>query len=54
MQNLNHNKHCRANTLAAIEHESHARKGYKRNINPDAEFSEFKNVGTLNWMILKL
>jgi len=51
---LHHNKHCRANTSAAIEHESHTRNGYKRDKNPDAEFSKFKNVGTLKWMILTL
>lgn len=54
MQNIYHNKHRRVNTSAAIENESHARKGNKRNINPDAEFSKFKNVGTVNGMILKL
>ena len=51
---LNHNRHCRANTSTTIEHESHTRKCYKRDINPDSEFSKFKNVGTVNQMILKL
>jgi len=54
IQNVNHYKHSRTNTSATIEHESDARKGNKCNINPDAEFSKFKNVGTVNWMISKL
>ena len=48
MQIINHNKHRRANTSAAIQSESYARKGNKHNLDPDAEFSKYKNVGTEN------
>jgi hypothetical protein len=48
MQDINHNKHSRTNTSTTIEHGSHAQKGNKCNINPEAEFSKFKNVGTVN------
>jgi len=48
MQIINHNKHRRSNTSAAIQSESHSRKGNKRNLDPDAEFSKYKNVGTGN------